>query len=569
VQREPALEGALMNRREFFKQSASGVAVGAALRRPGMPSGAAFLDQAGATGAASAPRDDLAIINAKLVTLNPRQSAAEGVLVRNGRIAFVGPSNEIKKQAREARVFDAGGRTIVPGFIDAHTHFEMTCNARAYQTAVHTPPLKSLREITEVVRAKAAQTRPGDWIIARGSFGMAGRVDEKRLLSRADLDLVTDRHPVIVFSGFHVAMFNTAGLKAAELWDPNSRSIPRAATIHRDASGVPTGVATEVWTTLPAYPREQVRASVKQYTPPLFTAKGITTVHTLPYGPDDVRAIQDLHASGDLPMRVRVFYHVPHVTSLESVLSLGLVTGAGDDIFQFGGVKIFVDGIGNDGLGKALDDVKWTQPELNDFVARSDGADIQLMMHTLTDKGEQMAMAALVHAAGRGPRRRSHRLEHADGGEDIAMIRRFKQLDLRPVITVSDPAPASAGARRARRTPRWKTMVQEGVEPIAVSDTTGTVPEFSPLGGIAHMMTSSNDGGSAPAGEILTFEDALRTYTSFPARSAYEGDKGSIEVGKLGDFAVLSADPRALRGSHLWDVKVEVTVLGGRIVHGQ
>jgi predicted amidohydrolase YtcJ len=150
------------------------------------------------------------------------------------------------------------------------------------------------------------------------------------------------------------------------------------------------------------------------------------------------------------------------------------------------------------------------------------------------------------------------------------VIRRFKQLDLRPVITVSDPTPASAGARRTRRTPRWKTMVHEGVEPIAMSDTTGTVPEFSPLGGIAHMMTSSNDGGSAPAGETLTFEDALRTYTIFPARSAYEqGDKGSIEAGKLGDFAVLSADPRTLSGSRLWDVRVEATVLGGRIVYGQ
>jgi predicted amidohydrolase YtcJ len=90
------------------------------------------------------------------------------------------------------------------------------------------------------------------------------------------------------------------------------------------------------------------------------------------------------------------------------------------------------------------------------------------------------------------------------------------------------------------------------------------------MGGIAHIMTPAVEGGSAPEGESLGFEDALRTYTVFPARSAYEDRiKGSIEVGKLGDFVVLSADPRSLKGAKLWDLKVEATILGGRVVYGQ
>jgi predicted amidohydrolase YtcJ len=522
------------------------------------------------SGAAGHIADDAAIVNARIVTLDARRPEAAAALVRKGVIEQVGSTAQIKAVADGVRIFDAGGRTVVPGFIDAHTHFEMTCNARAYQTAVHTPPLSSLSEIKSVIARKAAETPAGEWIVARGSFGMAGRVEEKRLMLREELDAVTARHPVIVFSGFHVAMLNTAGMKAAGLWDPGSSNVPRAATVHRDGAGVPTGVATEVWTTLPPYSRDQVRASVKQFTPELFTAKGITSVHTLPYGPDDVRAVQELHAAGELPLRVRVFYHVPHMTSLESVLSLGLYPGLGDHMCRFGGLKIFVDGIGNDGLGKTLDDVKWTPPELNDFVARADGGGIQLMMHTITDLGEKMAMEALDYAASKAPRRVSHRLEHADGGADLEGIRRYKALDLRPVITVSDPAPTPARLRRAQRTPRWNTMVREGIEPLAVSDTTGTVPQFSPMGGIAHIMTPAVEGGSAPEGESLGFEDALRTYTVFPARSAYEDRiKGSIEVGKLGDFVVLSADPRSLKGAKLWDLKVEATILGGRVVYGQ
>ena len=110
-------------------------------------------------------------------------------------------------------------------------------------------------------------------------------------------------------------------------------------------------------------------------------------------------------------------------------------------------------------------------------------------------------------------------------------------------------------------------MIQEGVEPIAVSDATGTVPLFSPIGGIAHMMTASDQGGSAPSGETLGFEDALRAYSLFPARGGWEErDKDSIAAGKLGDFVVLSADPRTRSGPELWDIKVDATIVGGLVV---
>ena len=132
-------------------------------------------------------------------------------------MVLVGDSNEVRSQAGRTPIFDAAGRTIVPGFIDAHTHLEVACCAEAYMAKVHTPPLGSLREVIEVLRSKTAETPAGDWVIARGSFALDRRVREGRLLTRQDLDAVTRDHPLIVFSGRHVAMLNTRAIQTMGL----------------------------------------------------------------------------------------------------------------------------------------------------------------------------------------------------------------------------------------------------------------------------------------------------------------------------------------------------------------
>jgi hypothetical protein len=111
-------------------------------------------------------------------------------------------------------------------------------------------------------------------------------------------------------------------------------------------------------------------------------------------------------------------------------------------------------------------------------------------------------------------------------------------------------------------------MIEEGLEPIAVTDTTGTVPEASgPLFNIACAMTPKADGGAAPnTEETLTFEEALRMHTLWAAAGGFEDrDKGSIAVGKLGDFAVLSQDPRGRPGKEVFGIDVDATILGGNV----
>ena len=129
---------------------------------------------------------------------------------------------------------------------------------------------------------------------------------------------------------------------------------PMGTTIHRDQAGVPTGLATEVFYFLPEFSVDQMKAAIRGQAKQLFTDRGTTTIYTIPFSAQDVRADLELQRAGELPLRIRMFYHVPHMTSLEGLLNMGYPSGVGDDMFRFGGMKIFVDGTGGDALGQPL-----------------------------------------------------------------------------------------------------------------------------------------------------------------------------------------------------------------------
>jgi len=532
-----------MRRRDFLKTVAAAAAV------PG---------QALAQGG-----HDLALLNGRIITMDVERPEAEAVLVRNGRIVLVASSDEVERAAEGTRRFDAEKRVVIPGFVDTHVHFELTCLAREYQVPCHTPPHRSLRDIFAALGAKVADTPPGQWVIGRGSFGLARKIEEGRLANRHELDAITTDHPLAFFSGLHVAMLNTQALKSLGLWD-RAQSPARGVFIDLEPSGLPSGIATEVWDLLPDYSVEEVRVALQKHARDIFVSKGTTTIGTIPFSSNDLRADQMLQASGELPIRLRAYHHVPRSVSLSSLLDAGLVSGMGDSMFRFGGIKIFIDGIGRDALGNAMDDSKRTQDELDEFVSSAHNAGIQLIMHALTTKGMLMAADAVEEAMRRDARPHRHRIEHGGGLlERPEEFQRLKSLGILPVVT---PHFWREGDDEV---PRFRSMFEQGLQPIMVTDTTGTVPGSSaPLFNIACSMLERIHGGAAPnAAETLTFEQALRMNTDWAARSIFEGhEKGTITPGKLGDFAVLSKDPRTLNGAALFDMGVDATILGGEVV---
>jgi predicted amidohydrolase YtcJ len=505
----------------------------------------------------------LAVVNARMHTMDPARPKAEAALVENGRISLVGTTQEVLERAGKVETLDCEGRTVVPGFIDGHAHLEMTCLHLTRWLPLHVPPYESLPQIAAAIGERAERTPPGEWIVGRTSMGFSAKVAEKRLFTRQELDDITTEHPVAVLSSLHIAMLNTRALKELGLWEPDAKP-PRGIVVHREPSGEPTGIATEIWPMLPGFPKETVKAALREKVMDWFVSKGVTTIHNLPYSAEDIMAVQELQESGELPLRLRFFYHIPHQIQLDELLATGLKPGFGNDMLRYGGIKLFIDGIGNDGLGNVIFDVKWEEDELSEFVERSHVAGQQLWMHALHIDGLRFGIRVVERAIQRHPAPHRHRIEHAgDYAADPEDLRRLREAGIW-VVTTPAFLYAAGAARARRRQPHWRSLIDAGFQVIGSSDTTGSIPDgIAPMFNIGCALNYIDDPN-----ERISVEDALRMFTIWAAAGSYEEqDKGSITAGKLGDFAVLSRDPREVEPEELFELPVDATVLGGKVVY--
>ena len=170
------------------------------------------------SAAGHGPVDEaFALVNARLLTMEPVRPEGEAVLVEHGRITRVGTTRQVRRVAPGAREFDAAGRTVAPGFVDGQAHVEMTCLALTRTLSCPTPPYRSLAEIREALRLWLGETPPGRWVVGRTSFGLYAKVTEDRRFTRHDLDVLSQEHLIAVLAGLHVAMLNTRALQALGL----------------------------------------------------------------------------------------------------------------------------------------------------------------------------------------------------------------------------------------------------------------------------------------------------------------------------------------------------------------
>ncbi|HEX9064422.1 MAG TPA: amidohydrolase family protein, partial [Streptosporangiaceae bacterium] len=180
------------------------------------------------------------LVNADVVTMDPARPRVAAVAMASGVITGTGDAGELRKKFQKARVVDAGGRVVIPGFVDAHCHFELTTSHLSYAVPLHAPPHGSLAEITATLRERAAATPGSGWIVGRANFGLHQFVAEERPITRQDLDAAVPGRPVVVYSGMHVTTLNTAGLRAAGYLDGR---VPAAGAL----LDIETGRGTELW----------------------------------------------------------------------------------------------------------------------------------------------------------------------------------------------------------------------------------------------------------------------------------------------------------------------------------
>jgi len=518
---------------------------------------------------------ETALKNGDIITMNPSKPEAQAVAILSSRIVEVGTNNEIQYWiGNSTKIIDLQGKTVVPGFIDTHAH--MADFGRSL-TWINLRGVKSIKEMQRQLQERVRETPKGKWILGRG--WEQDRFREKRYPTRWDLDLVAPLNPV-VFNRVcgHICVANS---KALELANVTKETLPPTSTqIDRDSkTGEPTGILREaakdlVWNILPELSEEELTKACTLACEKAVEA-GLTTVHWFVSKPVEIRILQRLREQGKLPLRV---YTVVPIEFLSCLADSGLSTGFGDHTLQLGGVKILADGsLGarTAALNKPYDDepltkgiLRCSRKELEEMIVKAQNAGFQTCVHAIGDRAIGVTLKAFEKALKKtlGKKYR-HRLEHASV-LNRQLIKRLKKLCLiacvQPHFVISDFwVGARLGSSRAKWTHPFKTLIESGVLLAGGSDC--PVEPISPLLGICALVARE----SFPE-ERISVEDALRVYTVNAAyASSEEGVKGSIEVGKLADFTVLSHDPLTIKPEKIRDIKVEMTIAGGKIVYSR
>jgi hypothetical protein len=522
----------------------------------------------------------LAVVNARVWTGDARRPWADAIAVRGDRIAAVGSGAEIRKLVPAgARLIDARGGMVVPGFVDAHVHF---VDGGFRLSSVQLRDASTPAEFAGRIRAFAATVPAGTWILG-------GDWDHERwggeLPSRAWLDALVPDHPVWVsrLDG-HMALANAAALRLAGV----TRDTPDVAggEIVRDAAGEPTGVLKDnamdlVWRVVPDAPdalKDRALDAAMRH----VAAQGVTSVHHMGTW-DDLATFRRAHAAGRL--RTRIYASVP-MSSWERLRDFVQAEGRGDAWLHWGGLKAFVDGSLGSHTAAMLEPFT-DQPDdrgllvtdadtMYAWTKGSDAAGLHAVVHAIGDRAIRAQLDVFARVAQEhGPRDRRWRIEHAQHvhPEDLP---RFAALgvvaSMQPYHAIDDGrwAERVIGAERARTTYAFRSLLDAGARVAFGSDWFVAPP--TPLEGIYAAVTrrtldDRNPGGWVPE-QRITVEEALRAYTGAGEYAEFaDAEKGTLERGRLADFVLLDRDLTRIPPEAIREARVVVTVVGGAVVH--
>jgi len=528
---------------------------------------------------------DLALINGRIWTGRPSLPWAEAVAITGDRITAVGSSDEIKDHVPSTgEIIGAGGRLILPGFIDCHTHF---LAGGFGLSAIQLRDAASREEFALRIKQKAGQLGPGRWI-TQGSWDHQ-RFDPPELPRREWIDAVTPRNPVCVNRlDCHMVLANGLALELAGI--SRSTASPSGGEIIRDQeTGEPTGIlkdaAMELVTKIIPEPdmAEKIEAAGQAFRH--AAENGVTSVHEMADA-SSLEVYQEIIANrGALPVRINVYIPITEVGLLSA---LKLKSPFGGLFLKIGGLKGFSDG----SLGSSTacffepysDDPSTSglfheqmYPEgiMEKRVREADRAGLQVAIHAIGDRANKTVLDIFEKVMSEsGPRDRRWRIEHAQHLRP-ADVERFGRLDViasvQPYHQIDDSrwAEKKIGPARAEWAYAFKSLLDSGARLAFGSD--WTVAPLDPLAGIYAAVTRRTLDGKKPGGwypeQKLTVEQAVRGYTVDAAYAEFaENEKGSLAPGMLADLVVVDRDIFRIPAEEIAGAGVVMTMVGGRVV---
>ena len=545
----------------------------------------AMIATADACAAEPEPAPAQGLVNARIWTGDAARPWADALAYRGERLLAVGDAAAVREAAGDdATLLDAGGRLVVPGFIDAHVHF---VDGGFRLASVQLRDAADRETFAARIAAFARTVPKGTWITG-GDWDHSLWGGE--LPTRAWIDAATPDHPVWInrLDG-HMALANSAALRAAGI-TRETKDVD-GGEIVRDAGGEPTGVlkdnAMALVDRVAAAPSDAMRDRALAAAMAHVNAQGVTSVHAM-------GTFEDLDTYARAKPRspsVRIYAAVPlaewqRLARVVRDKVHGGDDGRGDAWLRVGLLKGFVDGsLGShtaafhEPFSDAPKDrglLVNTPADLRKWISGADSAGLHVAVHAIGDRANDLLLDLYEDVAREhGARDRRFRIEHAQHLSKAA-IPRFAELG---VIASMQPYHAIDDGRwahgiigdRIDTTYGFRDLLDAGARLAFGSDWFVAPP--SPLEGIYAAVTRRTLDGANPAGWVprqkITVEEALRAYTQAAAYASFEEhEKGTLAAGRLADFVVLDRDLFAIAPETIRDAKVLATVVGGRVVHG-
>jgi predicted amidohydrolase YtcJ len=507
------------------------------------------------------------IIKGNIITVVNQKPRADAIGVKNGKIVSVGLISEVTKGTGKAtQVLDLKDKTVLPGFIDTHTHLIATGITRR---GVDLSSVESISEIFIKIKQRAKITPPRKWILCWEFNHLT--VTEKRFPDIKELDAISSEHPIMIqHYDTHFLMLNSLAFKQFGLTKDMEGVV-------KDTYGEPTGlikdpISTGLWYRILGTTGNEERLESLIVASQDSLKVGITTVHTKE-NLHDAKLIMENQER--LPIRIHLmpFFYPLREENIDEIINAGFsvvrtcVATYADGSIEGRTAALFEPYAGTP---VTLGMLYYSDDELYRSVEKAHKAGLQVSIHAESERSIEQVLRAYEKVLEKYPRQdHRHRIEHFEV-PTMKQINRVARLGvalaMQPMFITVCEGPdldyyrALLGDERVKRTHPFRSILDEGIMVSGGSDT--PVTRMNPLGGIHACVNHPTRE------QRIDVYEAIEMFTINGAKIGFEEDlKGSIEPGKLADFVVLSNDPYRVPREKIKDIKVEMTIVGGKIAY--
>ena len=532
---------------------------------------------------------DVLFTNAKALTVNKNNDIVTDIAVKGNKIIFVGNNQDAKAYiGSETKVIDAKGKTVMPGFIDAHLHCLLYGLLGEQIINVDYNHVDSIEDIKKLIKEAVKTKKKGEWIKLSGYDH--NKLAEKRHPSVQDLDEVAPDNPVqCARCCAHMGVYNSAALKEGNVSSPEGFAPGEVVT---DENGNLTGLLKETahmyMSTKVGFSDEEILAGLKNCSD-LLLSFGVTTAHDAgAYGALTTRLMLKASMEGIIDIRIRpmifdMFGKESNIEYINKFLETGIFTNLGNEKFTIGPVKIMTDGSSSGPSSATIEPYShdpnnsgilvWEQKEVEEMLKKCHLAGFQTTAHAVGDRAVTNMVTSYENILNEYPKENHrHRIEHC-GITNEGVLEKIKKLGIVPVsnpsfITLNAPDYNRFYGDRVNYMFPLKSYVEKGIITAIGSDAPITVP--NPMMSIYGALLRRDFKTLTECGpnQKVDIMDIIRMFTINGAYVSFEEDiKGSLEVGKLADIIMLEDDILTYNPEDILNLKVKITMVDGKIVY--